>query len=246
MKLKFVGNGPFGSTTRKNSSAYYLREKELLIIDLGINVAEDYKKLVSDLQITKITIAITHNHPDHSGGLSDFLIWCFFQKQLKTVVIVTESNVKKSVESLLFNQGVFYVLQDTKTCCTLNLAEEKAYTFYGELTISSFQTEHTKMPSCGFFIKNGNSAIVYSGDTKNSILKQAVNYCNEENIRLEAVYHEITTNEGHSAVHTYYKHLLKDLEETGFPKEKLFVYHTNEKKEDLKKLGFNLVAQEGV
>lgn len=31
MKLKFVGNGPFGSTTRKNSSAYYLREAELLI-----------------------------------------------------------------------------------------------------------------------------------------------------------------------------------------------------------------------
>ena len=44
MKLKFVGNGPFGSTTRKNSSAYYLREEELFVYHTN-EKKEDLKKL---------------------------------------------------------------------------------------------------------------------------------------------------------------------------------------------------------
>ena len=58
------------------------------------------------------------------------------------------------------------------------------------------------------------------------------------------IYHEVTVHEEHAIAHTYYKELLNDLEETGFDKENLFVYHTDETKDNLKKLGLNLAMVE--
>lgn len=244
MKLKFMGNGPFGSTTRKNSSAYLLQEEELLIIDLGINVGEDYKKIVDREQIKKITIAITHNHPDHSGGLGEFLIWSFFQKQIKRIVIFSSTLVLEKTKAILFDQGIYYVLQKQQNCQLIHSIEKNV--FSEDFSIQSFETEHTELPSCGFLITNNKKkfkkGIVYSGDTKYALIKNAIEYCKKEQIELEKIYHEVSVEQ--TQAHTYYKDLIKQIEETNFPKEKVFVFHTDETKENLEKVGLNLAIPE--
>ena len=94
--LTFLGkDSGFG---KNNNSAYYIEKNELTIIDCGFSVFEKIKEKPNLEQYNSINIIITHLHNDHSGYLSQLILYLWFVLGKKATILSQCQNIQQYLD----------------------------------------------------------------------------------------------------------------------------------------------------
>ena len=161
MELKFLGKGAAFYPVLGNTSAYFIYDKNLFLIDCGESV---FKKVYEkDLfsEIDNIYVFITHTHSDHIGSLSSLILYCSHKIDIKTkIVIPKENKYLDSIKNILDSMGV----------------DKSDYEFVNDVDLDNkfdvfdniryVETTHCDdMTSYSIIFEKDNGVIYYSGDT---------------------------------------------------------------------------------
>lgn len=85
MQLHFLGRGNSSNVKEGNTSAYFIENQHLFLIDCGETTFTKLLLLKKLENIKEIHIMITHTHSDHIGSLSSLLMYCYYnQKKTST------------------------------------------------------------------------------------------------------------------------------------------------------------------
>ena len=159
VNLKFLGRGSAFNTKEGNTSAYFIRNDALFLIDCGETVFVKILELnlLKDTNIKKVYVLITHLHSDHVGSLSSFILYCYFNKKIKPRVFCNDRNITKllNINGSLKNQ--YWV--------PFKLKELEEY----GLEVEAIKNNHVQeIKSYSFKIRDvkDNTRILYTGDIK--------------------------------------------------------------------------------
>lgn len=176
--LKFLGIGSCFNFEMENTSAYYLKDNSLFLIDCGETVFSKLGKKGILNGLKEITIVITHLHSDHVGSLPSLIFYAYYVLNLIPNIIFP---IKKEI--------IEYVLHFVERNM-YNLYTPKEYNdIINTSMIYEIQQDHANMYSYGYEISLDGKYIFYSGDT-NSLRKDILN--NFLNYQYDYFYHEVT------------------------------------------------------
>ena len=151
--ITFLGrDSGFG---KKNTSAYAMIDKRLLLIDCGQTVMRQLQKKNLLNNISGIDVIITHMHGDHVGSLSQLALYSYFTLR-KPINIITACS---KIEEFLTITGV-------DRYCQIPGFPEERYTRNNNF-VTFIKTNHVgnEMDCYGFSTKINGIHIVYTGDT---------------------------------------------------------------------------------
>ena len=152
--ITFLGkDSGFG---KKNTSAYAMIGKRLLLIECGQTVMTQLQEKNLLNNISGIDVIITHMHGDHVGSLSQLALYSYFILR-KPINIITACS---KIEEFLTITGV-------ERYCQISGFPEERYTRNNNF-VKFIQTNHVEneMDCYGFSTKINGTHIVYTGDTK--------------------------------------------------------------------------------
>jgi len=238
MELKFLGKGGSDNQLQGNTSAYFIDNRCLFLIDCGENIFERIlkKELLND--IDKVFIFITHTHSDHVGSIGSLLFHCYFIKKIELNIVLPSSALHyNDVKELLRIYGAredWYKIIDYKEL------DNKYNTFN---TIEYMKTNHVEQIPCYGILFDTNEGIVYySGDTKEiNNIKELL----KSGRKIDKIYLDCTTTNREDNVHYYVGKANEEIEES--IKNKVYCMHFNKPEciEVAKRYGFNVVETEG-
>ena len=200
MELKFLGKGAAFYPVLGNTSAYFIYDKNLFLIDCGESV---FKKVYEkDLfsEIDNLYVFITHTHSDHIGSLSSLILYCSHKFDIKTkIVIPKENKYLDSIKNILNGMGV----------------DEDAYEFINDIDLDNkfdlfdniryVETTHSDhITSYSIIFEKDNRVIYYSGDTNELDTVKSIIH-GDKNI--DKIYIETCSERLDS--HIYYEDLLE-------------------------------------
>lgn len=152
MKLTFLGSGACFYPALHNTSAYFVVDNNLILLDCGESVYERLLKNMDISQFEQIYVIITHLHADHVGSLGSLLSYC----------------------SCILNKRIFVIHPQDKICSLLSLMgiAESFYTYKAQLLdeipglhIAPVEVQHAMDMKCyGYEISWQDWHIYYSGD----------------------------------------------------------------------------------
>lgn len=151
--ITFLGrDSGFG---KKNTSAYAMIDKRLLLIDCGQTVMTQLQEKNLLNNISGIDVIITHMHGDHVGSLSQLALYSYFTLG-KPINIITACS---KIEEFLTITGV-------ERYCQIPGFPEERYTRNNDF-VTFIKTNHVgnEMDCYGFSTKINGTHIVYTGDT---------------------------------------------------------------------------------
>lgn len=113
MELKFLGLGSAFQTKLYNTSAFFVEEDVLFLIDFGETAFEQLKAQSFLNDIKEIYVVFTHTHSDHIGGIAKLANYCYeILKKPLNIVIPSKDRLYEDILSL-FN--IFSVPKDSYT-----------------------------------------------------------------------------------------------------------------------------------
>lgn len=151
--LNFLGrDAGFG---KLNTSAYFIEDKCLTLIDCGATVLTEllYKEKIFEKKFDEINVIITHLHLDHVGSLSQLGLYTYFNLS-KSINIITEC---KDIDTFLTITGL-------DRYANIPGFPDERYTRRNR-GINFIPTVHCEMDSYGFCMDNKFGRVVYTGDT---------------------------------------------------------------------------------
>lgn len=200
MELKFLGKGAAFYPVLGNTSAYFIYDKNLFLIDCGESV---FKKVYEkDLfsEIDNIYVFITHTHSDHIGSLSSLILYCSHKFDIKTkIVIPKENKYIDSIKNILDSMGV-----DKSDYEFINDVDlDNKYDVFDN--IRYVETTHCDdITSYSIIFEKDNRVIYYSGDTNELDTVKSIIH-GDKNI--DKIYIETCSERLDS--HIYYEDLLE-------------------------------------
>ena len=234
MNLKFLGRGSAFNPKEGNTSAYFIDNNQLFLIDCGETV---FEKLVDNKlkkNIDSINLMITHTHSDHVGSLGTLVTYSYFILG-KPLYIVMKRRAKHLIyiEKILQGFGC--------TPAMYNYVDEDQYDnkFSNFQSIRYIETSHCDVLSCyGLLFKTLNGLVYYSGDTRDiETIKSFIT----SGKNIDRLYVDTTTANFSNNVHLYIETLKKQIPEEF--KSKVFCMHFNNDQciIEAKSAGFNVV-----
>lgn len=172
--LKFIGSGSAFNTTLGNNGAFIEEENLLFLIDCGSSTFERlrrYKKYNNKSVFddkNKITVLITHLHPDHIGSLGDLIFYSYYAIKVEIMIICPTIHMMNNLEAILNSMGVSQEMYDKYI---IPYQSKIGLTLYGkehvhEMTIEPIKTSHDSDIECyGYFIDYKDESVYYSGDS---------------------------------------------------------------------------------
>ena len=160
MKLRVLGCSG-GSVKDRFLSCYLLNDH--IALDAGGLAGP----LTLDEQLGVGHVIVTHTHLDHNCGLP-FFVDNIYSRREEPVDVYGTKAVVDSLKRHMFNDELWpdFAKLPTEDAPTLRFQEieiEKPFTI-GELTFTPIDVEHL-IPTAGFLVEDGDSAIVYTSDT---------------------------------------------------------------------------------
>ena len=161
MELKFLGKGAAFYPVLGNTSAYFIYDKNLFLIDCGESV---FKKVYEkDLfsEIDNIYVFITHTHSDHIGSLSSLILYCSHKFDIKTKIVIPKENkyidyIKNILDSMGVDKSDYEFVNDVDLDNKFDVFDNIRYV----------ETTHCDdMTSYSIIFEKDNGVIYYSGDT---------------------------------------------------------------------------------
>ncbi|SHI90298.1 Beta-lactamase superfamily domain-containing protein [Clostridium cavendishii DSM 21758] len=159
--IDFIGTGSAFNVERGNTSAFFRKDKSLLLIDCGGGVFHELQKLNILNDVEKVYIIITHTHPDHVGSLGDLIFYSYYILKNKVNIFFPE---KTLLEELLTKLGVTSEYYNLNTLNKVNINDRAL----GNLEIDFLNVTHVNtIPAYGFVMNLNNKNFYYSGDSNN-------------------------------------------------------------------------------
>lgn len=234
--LNFIGTGSAFNTKLGNNSAFIKKDKTLFLIDCGSTTFSRMQeaKLLDDVE--KITVLLTHTHPDHVGSLGDLILYGYYSmgKLGEPNVTVYTPNLLR-IENLLWSQGI-----STKTYNLVQFFDKRFIKFGAqEIGLIALEAEHVLELNCFSYIINyDDKTIYYSGDS-NEIPNQIIKML--ENGKIDIFYQDTCKVDYSGNVHLS----LKKLESLIKPeyRDKVYCMHLDNDfiEEEAWDLGFKVV-----
>ena len=91
MKLKFLGRGAAFNPKEGNTSAYFIENNQLFLIDCGESIFEKLVELDLLNDIESINLMITHTHSDHIGSLGSLVMYAYYTLKRPLNIILPET-----------------------------------------------------------------------------------------------------------------------------------------------------------
>lgn len=217
--IKFIGTGNafYG---KYNSSAYFIRNNNLFLIDCGEKNFEPTRKIIENKlnDIKNIYIFITHFHSDHIGSLPTLLFYLKYVNKTVPFQIICKQETYETLYNYLKISGIEesdlneIIIQTERFNCN-------------NISIDMINTQHSNL-SVGLLININKTRIYYSGDSKTfpEIIKQKMT-----NNELDIVYQDISYK--NNEIHMWINDLLQNNIAKKFVykyKKKIFGYHNVE------------------
>jgi len=160
MELIFLGRGAGFFPVEGSTSAYFIDNDELFLIDSGESVFSTIleKKLLDS--VSKVNLLITHTHSDHVGSLGTLVLYVFAIKKMEFNIIIDENiNYLPNIRSLL---GIFGLTE--KMYRFKNTSEYNGkYSLFNKIRF--VKTKHCdELASCGIMFETDQGFVFYSGD----------------------------------------------------------------------------------
>jgi len=145
-------------------------EDSFLLVDAGDGIVRDLLELPGQIFEKISTIAITHGHFDHVGGIFSLLSIFRLAKRNETLNIISppdNSNLKNMI-------NVFTEYYKQHQTFEINFVEAKDISLkFGSFVITPFLVQHRsslspagkKMSAVGYRISKNKETILYTGDT---------------------------------------------------------------------------------
>lgn len=244
MELKFLGYGSAYKSEYSNTSAYLIQEKKLLLIDCGEMVFSKIKNLRTYKCANTIFVMITHTHPDHVNGLSEFCFYNFFVQNKMTYIIYPDGD-----EDFSFRNPI-------ATLLSVNGVDESIYRFVSDAALSSYYssfknvyyvpTRHMDdMDAYSIIFEEEDGCInLYTGDTNSTeIIEDIISLVSDGKFNLGRIWSEVSLYTYYKTPHLYYKKLIDAVPEEY--RDKVYCMHFDH--DDLfdivKSAGMNTVGE---
>ena len=258
MRIKVLGC--YGTEMFSYRTSGYLdiyKTSGLLIND---NLIVDAGSITTSIDIPeqeKIThILLSHSHLDHIKGLP-FLGDNLWGRVTRSIEIMGIKETIDSVKNNIFNDSIWpditKIPATGETIYRLAELKEGEKVSIGKLEVTPIRVNHV-IPTVGYIIDDGNSAIVYSGDTHKTekIWKEASKRDNLKAAIIETSFPNRLSNFAISSGHLTPELLKEEFKKIGKPDIRLFVYHMkpqylDEIKKDIGALKMNniVILQDG-
>jgi len=162
MELTFLGRGAGFFPAEGSTSAYFLDNGELFLIDSGESVFNALlEKKIFD-SASALNLFITHTHSDHTGSLGSLLLYACVAKKFKTNII--------SDENMAFAPQLCALLK-------INGVTERMYQFVNSSAFDNRYSQFNKvryiktyhcdeLETCAVLFETGDGLVFYSGDMK--------------------------------------------------------------------------------
>jgi ribonuclease BN (tRNA processing enzyme) len=164
MKLEFLGRGGAFFPEEGNTSAFFIENKTLFLIDCGESV---FGKIVqTDLlkknQIEEVYCFVTHMHSDHTGSLSSLIYYCFYMDIANPIhfSIVCADRLTRSLYQMLDSQGC----ADFFDFVSAEMLSNRYWSFSEVRFIRTVHQGHYPAFCIEFTTDSGK--VFYSGDTR--------------------------------------------------------------------------------
>lgn len=212
MKLQFLGTGSAFQTKLYNTSAFFVEDDILFMIDCGQTAFEQLKAQNFFKDIVEIFVVFTHTHADHIGSISKLVNYSYnvLDKPLN-IIVPDEENLYKDIVSLL---EIFLIKKEKYN---MLLPYEITNFFKTFESITFLPTRHTKVLEnrCYSLVFNtpyGN--VLYTGDsTDTKYIKRLIN------THFDKIYVDITltSKDVHLDLNTLKKIVPKELRNKVYP-----------------------------
>lgn len=200
--LNFLGVGSCFNVQMSNTSAYYIDNDKLILIDCGESVFERivHENLMDGIK--HVDIYITHLHSDHVGSLPSFIFYLKFGFLIKPNVYFPSDDIVKFLKLGNVPDDMYNFIKLTNNPDNLYVIKQK----------------HTIVEEAyGYVMKIGGKWIFYSGDANsfNLICKPVESgfYLEDKNIVVSHIYHDVTRhlNDAHVNIFELLKHFPRDM-----------------------------------
>jgi len=162
MELTFLGRGAGFFPAEDSTSAYFLDNGELFLIDSGESVFKTLldKKIFDS--VSAFNIFITHTHSDHVGSLGSLLLYASVAKKFKTNIISDENTTYvPQINALLKIYGVTERMYQFVN----SSAFDNRYSQFSKVRF--IKTYHCdELETCGILFETSGGLVFYSGDMK--------------------------------------------------------------------------------
>lgn len=151
--LRFLGYGAAFHPVFGNTSAYFVKNRDLYLIDCGETV---FHKLYERDMLTEyenIYVIITHRHADHVGSLGSLISYIYFVLGKKVTVIHPDTELQDFLDLTGIDRAAY----------TMNICMK---TVIGGVMIEAIPVKHAEDMNCyGYLISDSGRTIYYSGDS---------------------------------------------------------------------------------
>ncbi len=224
MKLKFLGIGAGFYPTYYNTSAYFIVDNNLILIDCGETV---YKRLLDSIDIhsvDNIYVLITHLHADHVGSLPSLISYCACVVNKKIQVLHSEETICELLRLTGIKES-FYTHH-----------KQFEHTIKG-VTIKPVRVKHAKDMKCfGYEIITEDDHIYYSGDSSSISEDILEKYLNGQ---IKRIYQDTSSSISNSSSHMYVG-FLEEIIPKEFRKNVFCMHLDKDYKEELRQKGFSV------
>lgn len=235
MELNFLGRGAAFNPKEGNTSAFFIDNNELFLIDCGESI---FKEIIENNilnNIEKINIMITHTHCDHIGSIGSLIMYSYYKLNNKVNIIVPKEK-KEYISNLLSIINLFGCSKDMYNT-KYDIEYSNKYNVFQH--ISFVTTKHVDNLECFSIVFNTKDGIIfYSGDTKEiNLLIKIIN----SNQKIDKIYIDTTTdnypNNAHLNIEIIHNNIPFEL------KNKVYCMHINNYEciKLIEKYGFNIV-----
>ena len=234
MDLNFLGRGAAFNPKEGNTSAFFIENNELFLIDCGENIFERIinNGLLNDIE--KVNLMITHTHSDHIGSAGSLIMYFYYRYHKQVNIILPEKALYlPSIVNILEGFGCdkeMYHFTNEKDF------DNKYNTFQN---IRYVETKHRRgMNSYSIIFNTDRGIIYYSGDTKELNTVKALI---ESGKPIDKLFIDTTSENYPSNVHLYVGELDKQIPSE--LKDNVYCMHFNNDEciNMAHELGFNVV-----
>ena len=151
--LKFLGCGAAFYPVLGNTSAYFIKNNNLYLLDCGELVFHQLYERGMLTRYDRIYSIITHLHADQVGSLGSLISYTYFVLGKKVRVIHPEESVRQLLDLTGIDRNAYYFEQCTR------------YESDG-IVFEAVPVRHAEDMNCyGYIIEDGGRRIYYSGDS---------------------------------------------------------------------------------
>ena len=234
MELCFLGRGAAFNTAQGNTSAYFVENDKLFLIDCGESIFSKLQEEHIFLGIKEVYVVISHTHSDHCGSLGSLGLYCqFVLKNKLKIVVPHEMEYVQSLELLMTLFG------NTKNAYEFVYEEELDGVFEAFDSVRYELTKHDFMLTCfSFVFQTVKGGVFFSSDTRTTENLQNFMSMQQE---IDRIYMEVTDLKIPQDVHLNIEELEAVIPSTMRSKVWMMHLRSAECMKKLEKNGFQVV-----